>query len=446
MDIIAILVSFCLASAIITYGLGISVYTKNPGSPVNRLFLAAMLSASYWAAGEYLVWKATGVDEVLFWLKASSFWTLALAFTLHFLLAFTRHPLAERRNLKYLLVFLYFPAILFSLIEISTSLLFTITYLPGHGYIYVPAIDSPLYLGAGVILVLLSAFSVAVGISSWRKQETKKAREQIFLVTAGIIIALLSGFLSVFLLPLWGIHIPNLVFIGFICLSGIITSAIIWRGLFTLSPESAVTDIIQTMPDSLILADRNGRIVVSNRSAEVLFLRTAADMKGQSIDALLPRQTSDMIQSAIHGRCTFADMEAVLDTRDYRVVSIAGSPVIDPGGETAGIVLIIRDITGRKASERSLRLINEKLSLLSQPDPARHQQPDHRSERVLPTHEEREDGFRCPEPVYLCQYRNSRKYREPSPVLTKVRGDRKTRSRLAAYWRSNRSCDRPPRS
>ena len=135
MDIIAILVSFCLASAIITYGLGISVYTKNPGSPVNRLFLAAMLSASYWAAGEYLIWKATGVDEVLFWLKASSFWTLALAFTLHFLLAFTRHPLAERRNLKYLLVFLYFPAILISLLEISTNLLFTITY-PARPWVY----------------------------------------------------------------------------------------------------------------------------------------------------------------------------------------------------------------------------------------------------------------------------------------------------------------------
>ena len=147
-----------------------------------------------------------------------------------------------------------------------------------------------------------------------------------------------------------GIHIPNLVFIGFICLSGIITSAIIWRGLFTLSPESAVTDIIQTMPDSLILADRNGRIVVSNRSADVLFLKRAADMKGQSIDALLPRQTSDAIQSAIHGRCTFADMEAVLNTQDYRVVSIAGSPVIDPGGETAGIVLIIRDITAEGLS------------------------------------------------------------------------------------------------
>jgi PAS domain S-box-containing protein len=366
MEIIAILVFFCLASAIITYGLGISVYTRNPQSSVHRLFFLAMLSASYWAAGEFLVWQATGPDNVLFWLKASSFWTLVIVFTLHFFLAFTHHPLSERRNFKYLAAFLYLPAVIISFVEIVTDIIFTVTYLPGRGYVYVPAMGSPFYIPAAAIFVLLSVFTIAVGISSWKKQETKQAREQTLLVSAGIIIAFICGFLSVFLLPLWGIHIPNLAFIGLICLSGIITYAIIWRGLFTLSPESAATDIIQTMPDGLILADRSGRIVVSNRSAETLFMRAATDIKGESIDAIIPQQTSEVIQKAIRDRSTFTDMEAVLDTHDYRVVSIAGSPVIDPGGETAGIVLIIRDITGRKASERALRLVNEKLSLLSQ--------------------------------------------------------------------------------
>ncbi|MDD1691415.1 MAG: PAS domain S-box protein [Methanoregula sp.] len=366
MDIITLLVFFCLASAILTYGLGVSVYTKNPQSSVHRLFFLAMLFASYWALGEFLTWQATGRDEVLFWLKASSFWTLVIAFTLHFFLAFTHHPLSERRNYKYLAAFLYFPAFLISLAEITTDVIFTVTYLPGRGYVYAPAIDSPFYLPAAAIFVLLSVFTLAVGISSWKKQETKEAREQTLLVSAGIIIAFICGFFSVFLLPLWGIHIPNLAFIGLICLSGIITYAIIWRGLFTLSPESAATDIIQTLPDGLILADRNGRIVVSNRSTDALFMRTAADLKGQAVDTILPRQTSEAIRKAIEGRNTFTDMESVLDTRDYRVVSIAGAPVIEPRGEMAGIVLIIRDITARKASERALRLVNEKLSLLSQ--------------------------------------------------------------------------------
>jgi PAS domain S-box-containing protein len=366
MDITDILVLFCLASAIVTYGLGIAVYTKNPRSAVHRLFLLAMLSASYWAAGEYLVWQATSAGDVMFWLKASSFWTLVIVFTLHFLLAFTRHPLAEPRNLKYLAVFLYLPAILISFVEITTNTIFTVIYLPGSGFVYSPAIESQFYPAAGFIVVLLSIFCLVVGLTSYKHQETRQARDQVLLVTAGVIIALMSGFVSVFLLPLKGIHIPNLAFIGLICLSAIITYGILRRGLFTLSPESAVTDIIRTMPDSLLLVDKEGQIVVSNRAAGTLFQGAAAGMKGQSIEAILPQQTRETIRKAIRTKGTFTDMESVLDTHDYRVVSIAGSPVIEPGGETAGFVLIIRDITGRKASERVLRLVNEKLSLLSQ--------------------------------------------------------------------------------
>ena len=366
MDIITILVFSCLASAIITYGLGISVYTKNPKSPVNRLFLAAMLTASFWAAGEFLIWQSTGPDEIRFWLKASSLWPLVLVLTLHFVLAFTRHPLSERRNLKYLIVFLYIPAVLISLLEIFTELVFTVTYLPGRGYIYIPAVGSPVYYAQAVMFFCLSVFFLYICISSWKNEEKKREREQILLVMLGVIPIMFSGIISVHILPYWGIHIPNLVFLGFVWFSLLITSAIIWRGLFMLSITSAVTDIIQTMPDSLILADENGRIQVSNRSATVLFREISPDIKNQVIGTLLPRQSGEAIQNAIRDRSTFTDMEVVLDTRDYRVVSIAGSPVIDPDGNPGGIVLIIRDITGRKATERALRLVNEKLSLLSQ--------------------------------------------------------------------------------
>ncbi len=366
MDITDILVLFCLVSAIITYGLGIAVYTKNPRSSVHRLFLLAMLSASYWAAAEFLTWQATTASEVEFWLNAGSFWTLVIVFNLHFVLAFTRHPLAERRNLKYLALFLYLPAILISIVEITTDAIFTVIYLPGRGFVYSPAIDTQFYPAAGFIVVLLAIFCLVVGLTSYKRQETRQARDQVLLVTAGLIVAFLSGFVSVFLLPLKGIHIPNLAFIGFICLSAFITYGILKHGLFTLSPESAVTDILRTMPDSLLLVDRFGRIADSNRSAEVLFRRTSAEIKGLSVDTVLPQQTGEAVRKAIRDRITFTDTESVLDTPEYRVVSIAGTPVIEPGGETAGFVLILRDITGRKASERVLRLVNEKLSLLSQ--------------------------------------------------------------------------------
>jgi PAS domain S-box-containing protein len=366
MEITTVLVFFCLASAIITYGLGLCVFTRNPGATVNRLFLLAMLAASYWAAGEYMIWQAAGYDAVRFWLKASSFWTLAIVLTLHFVLAFTRHPLAERKNLPYLLLFLYLPAVLISVAEIFTESVFTVIDHPGLGYVYVPALDSPVYLVQSLFFIIVMAVSLVVGISSWLKQGPGRVRQQNLLISIGIVIVIISGTLSAFFLPLAGIHIPNTVFIGIAGFSGIISYAMIRQGLFTLSPETAAAHILEIMPDGLILADSRGRIITVNPSAETLAGKKKEDLAGQPVTVILPRQSMDAIDAAMREKGSLADMEAVLDTPEYRVVSIAGSRITGPGGEAAGTVLIVHDITGRKSAERALRLAKEKVSLLSQ--------------------------------------------------------------------------------
>jgi PAS domain S-box-containing protein len=365
MDITTVLVFFCLASAVITYGLGLSVYAKNPGSAVNRLFLLAMLAASYWAAGEFMIWQSAGYDEVRFWLKISSFWTLAIVLTFHFILAFTRHPLAEKQNLKYLLAFLYTPAVLISLIEIFTEHVYTVIQEPGLGYVYTPALGSPFYLVQSVMFALVMVFSLYIGFSSWLKQEPGRARRRNFLVSIGIVIVVLSGAMSAFALPIGGIHIPNTVFIGIVCFSVIISYAMIRQGLFTLTPESAAANIIRMMPDGLILADNTGRIITVNASAETLFHKKKEDLVGIPVETILPGQSNETLWAAIRELGMLSDSEAVLETPEYRVVSIAGSLIRDPDGDSAGFVLIIHDITGRKTSERALRLAKEKLSLLS---------------------------------------------------------------------------------
>jgi PAS domain S-box-containing protein len=366
MDITALLIFFCLVSAIVTYGLGLCVYTKNPGSAVNRLFLLTMLAASYWAAGEFMIWQSAGYDAVRFWLKASAFWTLVIVLTVHFILAFTRHPLAGKQNLKYLLVFLYLPAIAISLLEIFTESIYTVIQDPALGYVYVPAIDSPAYIVESVMFVLVMAFALCVGVSSWLKQGPGRIRQQNLLISIGIVIVILSGAMSAFVLPLRGIHFPNTVFIGIVCFSGIISYAMIRQGLFTLSPETAASNIIRIMPDGLILADSTGRIITVNASAEALFRKKKDELVDQPVEIIIPRQSTEAIRAAIQEQGSLSDLEAVLETPEYRVVSIAGSLVKDPDGESAGIVLIIHDITGRKSSERALRLAKEKLSLLSQ--------------------------------------------------------------------------------
>ena len=119
------------------------------------------------------------------------------------------------------------------------------------------------------------------------------------------------------------------------------------------------------MPDGLILADMDGRIVTANASAAEIFGVAEADLPGQPVGRLIPDTACASIRTAVTRQERFSDLEAVPEGKEDNVVSIAGALVRNPDGEPAGIVLIIRDITGRKAAETALRTASQKLSLLS---------------------------------------------------------------------------------
>ncbi|MDV2481854.1 PAS domain-containing protein [Methanoculleus sp. Wushi-C6] len=361
-----ILVGFCAVSAFITYGLGIYVFAQSPSSVVNRLFLALTLTATYWALGEFLIWHSTGYDGYLFWVRASSFWPLVVAFTVHFTLAFTDHPLAQEKKRGVLFAALYLPALLFALIGLFTDLIYTVAFLPGTGYVYLPVSTSPVYLVERAYVLLAMVWVAYIGISSWRGAPRGRVRSQNRLFCAGITAVVGFGALSGLILPALGIYTVNLVFIGIVVFSLLIAHAVRRHGLFVLSPQTAVPEIVKTMPDGLILADMDGRIVTANASAAEIFGVAEAELVGQSVGRLLPETACAAIRAAVAEQERFSDLEATPDCREGSIVSIDGAPVRDPDGEPAGFVMIVRDVTDRKIAETALRTANQKLSLLSQ--------------------------------------------------------------------------------
>jgi len=360
------LVGFCLFSALITCGLGVFVYAQKPASTVHRLFLASMLAATYWAIGEFFIWQAGSYDGVLFWLKASSFWTIVVAFTVHFVLAFTDSlPSKGVRRAVIIIVSLYLPAVFFALIEIFTDWIYVVAYEPGFGYIYLPVQGNPVYQVETLYVILVMVWASCAGFISCHQASGERALRQNLFVCVGIATVIVFGSLSGAILPIYGIHTPNLVFIGIVIFSLLIAHAIRRYGLFVLNPETAVPDILQTLPDGMVLADLDGQIVAANESASALFGVTEADLIGRSVGSLVPNEAYTTIRETLFEQGRVSDFEVDLDHGGSRVVSIAGSRVRDRDDGPAGIVLIIRDITDRKASETALRIANEKISMLS---------------------------------------------------------------------------------
>lgn len=360
-----LLIFFCLLSAFTACALGFYVYGRSPGSRVNRLFLFSMIGAAYWALGEFFFWVAASAPVAEFWLKFSAFWPVVIAVTAHFILVYSDHPLAAPEKNRLLAVILYLPSLIFSLINLCTDETYHVTAHPGAGIIYVPNVASPLYQLESLFIVLLMAAAIGAGISAWRHADSPRLKKQVRYTCIALGTAIGFGAISGILLPLFGIHSPNFVFIGIFLFSMIITYAISRYGLFTLTTETALPEILRTMPDSLILIGMDGRIITVNESAAKTFQADRTRMQGELATAFLPEASYRELISMVQAQETVLDFEVALDPAAHTVMSIAGSLVRDPEGAPAGIVLIIRDISTRKLQERSLRVANEKISLLT---------------------------------------------------------------------------------
>ena len=365
MAIFAILVFFCLLSAFTTCSLGFFVFARNPESRINRLFLASMLGVSLWALGEFFIWQSGSYDGFRFWLKVSSFWPVSIVIAAHFVFVFTGHPVTRPGRSRLPLIGLYSAAVVFTLLGIFTDTLFFVAYNEGTGYVYKPDLTGPVFPVETLFFVTVMIWTIVAGCSAWHRAGTEKKRRQLRLLCIAIIAVVGFGALSGVILPVFGIDTPNLVFIGFVLFSLVITYAITQYELFTLSAETAVPDILRTMPDGLILADLNGRIITANASAERLFHAKNA-LCGKPVSDIIPEPAYSAIMTALKTQGMFLDLGVILDPKENTAFSIAGSGVSEPGGEPAGTVLIIRDISIRKMQERALRIANEKISLISQ--------------------------------------------------------------------------------
>lgn len=358
------LVAFCVLSGFITYGLGIYIFSQNPSSTVNRLFLAAALLATCWGVGEFLIWNSTDYEGFLFWLRASSFWSVFLAVAVHFVLALTEQPAVREKRYGTILVGLYLPAVIIALIGFTTDLIYQVSFQPGTGYIYQPNLTTPVYLVVITYATLAMLWALYAGFSSWRRARRERERRQNLLIFAGIMAIVGFDGLSGVALPFIGIHTVNLVFIGIFIFSALITYAIQRYELFTLTPEAAVMDIISTMPDGLILTDMDGTISLENASAAEILGVSKIDLHGQPFRKFIPGNAYASIMAAAEkGR--FSDLEVVPENRNGRIASINGVIVRGPEMKPAGFVLILRDVTDRKAAETALQLSKQKLSLLA---------------------------------------------------------------------------------
>jgi len=138
----------------------------------------------------------------------------------------------------------------------------------------------------------------------------------------------------------------------------------------TVSSTRQITDawfaqaLVTEAPEAIVVTDPDGIVRLWNNGAARIFGFTAADMLGQSLDAIIPEKLRDRHwkgyqQTMLTGYTRYGDkMLSVPAThRDGHRLSIEFSVALlrDDAGQIAGISAIMRDVSERREAEKALR-------------------------------------------------------------------------------------------
>lgn len=356
MNIYALL-SLCASGICIS--LGVSVFLLNRKSTTNKLFVLLMLVNSYWAFSEFMLRQATTLENALLWNKALSFWPFFVALTLHFTLSFTRSSLLKK---KIVYIAIYLPALLFSILDLTTNLISVTPELRYWGYTSIPA-SSILSHADGVWAAAMGLSTLFLYANQFYGTIDKGLKRQTLFVGLGFSIPVFISIITDSLFPVAGTDFPGLGNLT-TSLAGIIVAyAIVKKDLFSINPEIAAENIFSTIPDSIVLVDLKGCIIKVNKSLTELTGYSEKELVGKSIREMLEKakvldknqQTPTLIEYLIKIR-ELRNFEITFNTKQGEIKNIvlSCSMVSNSTQQDVGIAFVLHDITERKIMERTL--------------------------------------------------------------------------------------------
>ena len=177
-------------------------------------------------------------------------------------------------------------------------------------------------------------------------------RSQALLIAAGSIFTAAVGVLTDEILPLlqgYRIFPPTCV-IDIAIMIFFIYLAMRRYALFAISPALAADIIIETMPDSMVMTDLEGRVILVNEEAHKYFRAPKEKIVGSPIEELFQDKEK---YTALYEKIVFKNKEILryavdlIDPLGETIPSlINANKVRDALGASMGVVYIIRDIRG----------------------------------------------------------------------------------------------------
>ncbi len=326
----------------------IAVIVKNPKSKLNRSCSLLILCFAIWNLGFSLMHSADTSSSAMFWMNISSFgWLGFPSGCLWFVIMFSGKK-RSFKDIKAFPVLIFMIPLLLIFMQWRGFIVagFVNTYY-GWGAIWSQTYWPKVFFWYYIAFVLISLLLLWIYRKRTKYLHRKKQSEIIFLTA---LIPFIGGSVTDALLVYMEFYkIPPIGAILSIIWAGGLVYSITKYGLMSITPESAASDIIYSMADSLILEDTDGRIAAANKATLELLGYKKEELIGKTTKMII-RESEDLFRKTVLERL-FRDGSIRKQNITYKSkygenipVSLSGAIVRGKSGELAGIVYIARDM------------------------------------------------------------------------------------------------------
>ncbi len=226
------------------------------------------------------------------------------------------------------------------------------------------------YYGSILWTIGLPILAFVLCFRYYRKAEDSSQRQLRKHVMIGFAIPIAAFISTNMIARMINIDIPNLGFIATLFFSIFVGYAVVKYDLFTFDAAIAAENILATMPDALILADVNAKILRVNERL--------VDFTGYAKDELIGKSIAELCAENQEKNCTtileelatrkiIRNRELILQNKSGAKLNIffSGSIVKSKMGHDIGMVCIIHDVTDMKKIEQKL-VKTEKLASIGE--------------------------------------------------------------------------------
>jgi PAS domain S-box-containing protein len=333
--------------------MGITVLALNRKPLLNKLFFLMVATGFFYNLTIVLMWISPNYEAAYIWHKAGTMWPFFVALVLNFTLVYTQSKWIKNK-LNYVLI--YAPAIIFFLVSLATEEITAPPVLKYWGYNDLPG-GTWLYFVSAVWTAVIPIVVFLLCMRYYLNAKGHAQKQSGKLVTVGFAIPIAAYILTNIIAPAINLDVPNMGIFSTLFSCVLVGYAIHKYELLEIDDALAAENVINTVPDALVLTDVNGNILRVNEKFINRSGYSQDELIGQSITKFCIEnfEYTDVLEE-LKRDGSVKDQEIIVRVKsgEKRNVLLSGSIILSRQSKPIGLTCIIHDITERKSMEERL--------------------------------------------------------------------------------------------